>query len=543
MNNGVIMKRVLKVCLFILCLIPFKVKALSGEINMECNSYKAVANDEVTCNITAYADSEVTGLSADIVLSSNLEIVSFTTDNAWQGDASGNKIGLYTDTNKKDNFNVGVLKVRVKSTAVEGTESISLSNVIYSDSEFNKVNISDISKNIRIASLNNYLKSLSINPGSINFNKNTLTYDVTLDSSTIEILCEKEDFNSTISGDIGNRNLNYGKNTFKINVISESNEVRTYILNVTKIDNRNTENRLSSIGVNGKNINFNEDKFEYSINVEYGVSTAKITASLKDSSSSFVNGYGPRIVNLNEGNNKIEFRILSENGVTRTYTININRKEDPDNKSDDNYLKDIDIKDNDINFSKDKTNYEITVDYDTDSLDINPKLSSGKSKFEIIGNENLKVGENTIIIKVTAKDNSVREYKIIVTKKDKDQVLSNNSYLKSITIDGYNIDFNKNVYNYTLKIKNEETLNINAITEDATAKVRIVGNNNLNNNNVIKIIVTAEDKSVSTYSITVSKEKSINYLLITVIIETVVIIGIILFLVLRKKKSDVNEEV
>ena len=67
--------------------------------------------------------------------------------------------------------------------------------------------------------------------------------------------------------------------------------------------------------------------------------------------------------------------------------------------------------------------------------------------------------------------------------------------------------------------------------------------NNLNNNNVIKIIVTAEDKSVSTYSITVSKEKSINYLLITVLIETVVILGIILFLVLRKKNSDVNEEV
>ena len=206
------------------------------------------------------------------------------------------------------------------------------------------------------------MKSLSINPGSINFNKNTLTYDVTLDSSTIEIFCEKEDSNSTISGDIGNRNLNYGKNTFKINVISESNEVRTYILNVTKIDNRNTENRLSSIGVNGKNINFNEDKFEYSINVEYDVSTAKITASLKDSSSSFVNGHGPRIVNLNEGNNKIELRILSENGVTRTYTININRKEDPDNKSDDNYLKDIDIKDNDIDFSKDKTSYSLIVE-------------------------------------------------------------------------------------------------------------------------------------------------------------------------------------
>lgn len=537
------MKRVLKVFLFILCLIPFKVKALGGKINMECDSYKAVANDDITCNITAYADGEITGLSADIVLSSNLEIVSFTTDSAWQGDASGNKIGLYTDINKKDNFNVGVLKVRVKSNTLEGMESITLNNVIYSDSEFSKINISNISKNIRIASSNNYLKSLSINPGSINFDKNTLTYDVTLDSSTIEIVCEKEDSNSTISGNIGNKILSYGKNILKINVISESNEVRTYILNVTRIDNRNTENRLSSIGVNGKNISFSEDKFEYNINLGYDVSTAKITASLKDSSSSFVNGYGPRIVKINEGNNKIELRIISESGITRTYFININREEDPDNKSDDNYLKDLDIKDNDIDFSKDKTNYEITVDYDTDSLDINPMLSSGKSKFEIIGNENLKVGENTIIIRVTANDNSVRDYKIIVTKKDIDQVLSNNSYLKSIIIEGYNINFKKNIYNYTLKIKKEDTLNINTIVEDTTAKVRIVGNNNLNNNNVIKIIVTAEDKSVSTYSITVLKEKSINYLLITVIVETVIIIGIILYLSLRKKKCDVNEEV
>ena len=537
------MKRILKVCLFVLCLIPFKVKALSGNINMECNSYKAVGNDEITCNITAYADDEVTGLSANIVLSDNLEMISFVTDSAWQGDASGNKIGLYTEVNKKDTFNVGVLKVRVKSSANEGTEAIILNNVIYADSEFNKVSISSVSKDIKISSLNNYLKSLSINPGSINFNKNTLTYDVTLDSSVIEITCEKEEENATINGDIGSKNLSYGKNTFKINVVSESNEVRTYILNVTRIDNRNTENRLSSIGVNGKNINFNEDKFEYNISVEYDVTTAKITGSLKDSSSSFVNGYGPRTINLNEGNNKVELRVISENGITRTYTININRKEDPNNKSDDNYLKDIDIKDNDIDFDKDKKEYRITVDYNTDKLDIDTVISSNKSKVEIIGNENFKVGENVVIIKVTAKDNSVREYKIIVTKKAKEEILDSNSYLKNITIEGYNINFNKNTYNYTLNIKDEESLKINAISESNLAKVKIVGNSNLNNNNVIKIIVTAEDKTTSTYTITVNKGKEINYLLITVIVETIVIIGIILFLVLRKKKSDVNEEV
>ena len=538
------MKRVFKLIIFVICLIPIKVNALTGNVEISCNPNSAKENDIITCNIIANAvDGEVTGFSADIVLSSGLEVDSFIPDSTWQGDGSANKIGLYTAENKKDGFNIGILKIKVKPNVVDSNETISLNNVIYSDSNFNKVNISSVNKNIRITSLNNYLKALSISVGSINFNPNTLSYSVTVDSDNIVISCEKEDSKATLSGDIGSMNLKYGVNTFKINVTSESGEVRTYVLNVTRVDNRNSENKINSLTISGVSLKFDENKTEYNVIVDNKVSSVKISASLKDNSSSFVNGYGPRTVNLVEGNNRVELRISAENGVIRTYVINIKRDEDPDNRSDDNYLKDLNIKDNDIDFSKDKTNYEITVDYNTDSLDINPKLSSGKSNVEIIGNENLKVGENTIIVRVTAKDKSVREYKIIVTKKDKDQVLSNNSYLKSITIEGYNIDFKKNVYSYTLEINDEETLNINAVAEDENAKVRIVGNNNLNNNNVIKIIVTAEDKSVSTYSITISKKKNINYLLITVIIETVIIIGIILYLALRKKKSDLNEEV
>lgn len=538
------MKRVFKLIIFVICLIPIKVNALTGNVEISCNPNSAKENDIITCNIIANAvDGEVTGFSADIVLSSGLEVDSFIPDSTWQGDGSANKIGLYTAENKKDGFNIGILKIKVKPNVVDSNETISLNNVIYSDSNFNKVNISSVNKNIRITSLNNYLKALSISVGSINFNPNTLSYSVTVDSDNIVISCEKEDSKATLSGDIGSMNLKYGVNTFKINVTSESGEVRTYVLNVTRVDNRNSENKINSLTISGVSLKFDENKTEYNVSVDNKVSSVKISASLKDNSSSFVNGYGPRTVNLVEGNNRVELRISAENGVIRTYVINIKRDEDPDNRSDDNYLKDLNIKDNDIDFSKDKTNYEITVDYNTDSLDINPKLSSGKSNVEIIGNENLKVGENTIIVRVTAKDKSVREYKIIVTKKDKDQVLSNNSYLKSITIEGYNIDFKKNVYSYTLEINDEETLNINAVAEDENAKVRIVGNNNLNNNNVIKIIVTAEDKSVSTYSITISKKKNINYLLITVIIETVIIIGIILYLALRKKKSDLNEEV
>lgn len=536
------MKRVLNVILFMLFILPIKVNALEGKLDINCDNYSVKANDEITCNITGYSNEEITGLSADIVLSSNLELINFNTDSAWQGDASENKIGLYTDINKKDNFNIGTLKVKVKDNVENLVESISLKNVIYSDALFNKVDISNVSKNIRVSSLNNYLSSLTINPGSINFDKNKLSYDVTVESSYIEVSCEKESPLSTLSGDIGKRTLEYGKNVLKIYVTSEGGSAREYILNVTRLDNRNTENRLSSIGINGNSINFNSDKTEYNISVENDVTVAKITANLKDDTSKFVSGYGPRNINLNEGNNKIELRVISENGITRIYSITINRKEDPNNKSNDNYLKELEIKDKVLDFDKNKKNYELTVDYDTKKLDINAVSSSNKSNVEIIGNDDLKVGKNEIIVKVTAKDNSVREYKIIVTRKDKNVILDNNSFLKSITISGYQINFNKNTYNYTLKIKDEDSLDIKVDTESNVAKVKIVGNNNLNNNNIIKIIVTAEDKTTSTYSITVNKGSSINYLLIAVIIESIVIVVIFMYLIL-KKKSDNNEKV
>ena len=138
------MKMVFKLIIFIICLIPIKTFALTGNVEISCNPVNAKENDVITCSIIANAiDGEVTGFSADIVLSSGLEVDSFTTDSSWQGDGSANKIGLYTAENKTDKFNIGVLKIRVKQNIADSSETISLNNIIYSDSEFNKVNISN----------------------------------------------------------------------------------------------------------------------------------------------------------------------------------------------------------------------------------------------------------------------------------------------------------------------------------------------------------------------------------------------------------------
>ena len=41
---------------------------------------------------------------------------------------------------------------------------------------------------------------------------------------------------------------------------------------------------------------------------------------------SFENGFGPRTINLNPGNNTIYIKVRNEIGNIKTYTININRQ-------------------------------------------------------------------------------------------------------------------------------------------------------------------------------------------------------------------------
>jgi len=538
------MRKTTKILILLLLLIPIRVNALTGKINLDCSPLEVSSGTDITCNVTASSDEEINGIKADIKVSDNLEYINFVTSSDWEGDGTGNKIGLYINGNVDGELDLGVLTIRVKDNVLDGNGTISLVNCMYSDKNFEKVTIQDVSTNVKIVSNNNKLSSLEVSPGTINFSPDTLEYNLTIDNPTVNITATKADDNSTISGDTGSKNLKYGKNTFKITVTSKTGEKRTYTLNITRPDNRSTGNKLSSLTVEGNNINFNEDKYTYDINVDYDTKSVKINANLKDKNSSFVKGYEPGTKTLKEGINKILLKVSAENGEIRTYTLNITRGEDPENSSDDNYLENIQIDNSTLDFSSEQEEYKITVPYDTDSININTIPSSNKSKVEISGNENLQVGENTVTIKVTSENGEVREYRIIVNKKAKDETLSNNNYLKSLTIENYTINFNKDELKYSIKLKNEEKLNITALPEDENANVTITGNKDLKNNSVIKITVTAEDGTKKEYKINIAKELEINHMLIIVVIEGLIIFGIMAFFMFRKRgKNNYEEEI
>lgn len=83
---------------------------------------------------------------------------------------------------------------------------------------------------------------------------------------------------------------------------------------------------------------------------------------------------------------------------------------------------------------------------------------------------------------------------------------SGNNYLKNLKIEGYSIEFDKNVTEYNVEVPNgTEKINIKTELEDSNAKVSGSGEVNVSEgNNKIEVKVTAENGNVKVYTINVT---------------------------------------
>ena len=205
-------------------------------------------------------------------------------------------------------------------------------------------------------------------------------------------------------------------------------------------------------------------------------------------------------------------------------------------KSSNNYLNKLIPSFGSIVFDKAKCEYFITVPYETENINFELMVEDKKASANIEGNNNLEVGENIITITVTAEDGNKREYKIIVTRKDENIILSSNSKLKKLMVKGYNLEFDSDKYEYNLKIHNEDFLDITYITQDEKSDVTIVGNNNLKDKSVITVTVVAEDGSTTSYTINIKKTVSMNIILLIIFIVIIIIAILTVYLIYQRKK-------
>ncbi len=329
------MKKIIRIIGILLIILPIKVNALTATISVSCDKTKIAPGDSTTCRITGNTSGKIAGFSSAIEVGEGLTLGTITKDSIWEGEGSNGTMDLYTSDDKTGKFNIASFTVTASSSITNGKDvTIKIKNASATDvdNNFNDQSLSDASTSIRIMSTVNTLSSLSASGATISFNANTTTYNVTIDAASTTISAKATDSKASVSG-TGTKTLNYGTNTFKVTVKSESGSDKVYTINVTRPDNRSKDNSLSSLKLSKGDIKFNKDTLTYNLDVKNDVTSIKIEATLSDSKASFVENYGPRTVDLKEGENTIEIKVKAENGSEKVYTIKITRAKKENNSN------------------------------------------------------------------------------------------------------------------------------------------------------------------------------------------------------------------
>ena len=219
-------------------------------------------------------------------------------------------------------------------------------------------------------------------------------------------------------------------------------------------------------------------------------------------------------------------------------------------KSSDATLKSLIVNDIDINFNPSINEYNVEVSSNVSSVKIGAVANDNKATIKLPTNLSLVTGANQFLIEVVAEDGTVLSYKVNVTRLEK--LLSDNALLSNIKIDGYNLNFSSDVFEYNIGTIKNNYLDIRAITEDSSATVVIIGNSNIGKDDSIIIKVTSEVGSVKKYIIYASyvgeaSEVKSNDLLLTIVSGLFVFSSfLVLVLVInrkRKNKKNVNSTV
>lgn len=251
--------------------------------------------------------------------------------------------------------------------------------------------------------------------------------------------------------------------------------------------------------------------------------------------------------------------------VLRNKTININATEekqeeiDPranmrDTSNAKSRIKSITSDDVDFTFSSFKTNYDIQVLFEVESvtLNIEPNVEGEIIRIDnasAVGNTiNLDIGTNVIDIYATSPDGtSTTCYTLNIkrlTRGEQIYYIEKDASLSSLSIEGFNIDFEPTIYEYNIHLTvDQSSVNVKAVPTDENAKCVVSNQTDLSDGSVISIVVTSEDGSTTnTYYIHVTKDapkKDYTSLIFGILI--LVAIAIVILIIVRtnqKNKQD-----
>ncbi|MCM1532961.1 MAG: cadherin-like beta sandwich domain-containing protein, partial [Ruminococcus flavefaciens] len=356
------------------------------------------------------------------------------------------------------------------------------------------------SKDARLKEL--YVANAILSPS---FNKDTFNYTTSTTASSLDFKkITTMDENATYEI-IGNSFTAEGTNQVIIRVYAADNiHTEDYTINVTKLPSDN--NNLSELKVDGFTIvpNFASSTTFYTLTVPNNINSVNVIAKPDDPNATVT---GDGINYLTTGTNNLIVEVTSESGKKKSYVIVVTKE-----ASDDNTLIDLRVINGVLSdpYTNEQETYDVSIPYEVDELDLEVVLNNDKATYEVIGNESLSVGSNTVKVIVSAENGDKKTITLNVTR---NEIVS--ALIETLTIKNYHPspEFNSHIFNYDILINNEtDKLDLTYTTLDKKATSLVIGNENLKvGSNEIKIIVTSSDgKEQETYTLNVTKQPFAN---------------------------------
>ncbi len=393
---------------------------------------------------------------------------------------NGNKIAYLDLSGAGFSSTRTIAKVNYKAVGTNCSAVITYVNDQVGTIDSIGVSANNSSVTVKSLSNDNNLTSLTTSVGSVNFSANTTSYSLNVDSSVSSININATAVNGASVSGIGSKSLNYGNNTFYINVTSASGIKKTYTITVNRKDDRSTNNNLSSLTINDGTLtpDFSSSNTSYKIIVPFEVEDLNIKAVASDSKSKVTISNNTGLIS--EETKDVYVKVTAENGSVKTYTISTTRGKDPNKPlSDISYLSSLSSDYGTLSpkFDKEIKEYLIWVPYEVSDLNLEFSLEDSKWGLSNYNKpDTLEVGKNEYNITVTAEDLSITEYKISVmrgysvgTEEIRD------SLLKEININNGSLTktFNSDIFTYIYKgdievsaIANYEDSTINIYLND-----------------------------------------------------------------------------
>lgn len=529
-------------------------------IQITCAKTSLKIGEKTLCSIDSNSstDGNVYTFVANIN-KTNVNIVNIYPANGWTKNGDD---GINMRSTIGANGTYTVAQIEIEGAAIDSNGSIGLSAVrIATTAEGELINQSPTINTVSIRTMDNNasLSNLTTNHGTIEaFNADKLDYNIqNVDSSEVIINAPTVSSHADVDGD-GKHTLRCGENNRFTTVTVTAEDGTTKAYTISAFRTCSADNTLKSIKPSYGSINFVPTTKTYEIPVPADMKTFSATGIANSGKATVTYSNNNPSITLKTGTNILLINVTSETGNTATYTLKVIRPAAPnDTRNTDSSLKNLTVSAGTLNFNKDVLEYTITVPFETEKVSITAEPNNSKATAEISDLKELVVGANIIKITVTAEDTTTTTYTLTINRQENGAVkLDNDSTLSGIVINDQYYIFDTKSTNLNVKINNFiNKANIVAFPnkQTSTASIRFEGDE-IGDKDTVKIVVTAEDQSTTTYlinfsfpyserTIEVIETKPINYILIIVIaLIALAIVGFLIYKILTFRKEPTSNK-